>query len=81
MRKIFIILNEPEEKFLYKIFFYFRNFDFKIININVLNKYTEKRDLIVFNKNYHPLKNKLNEINSIKDKFCYLSSDKNIYLI
>ena len=81
MRKIFIILNEPEEKFLYKIFFYFRNFDFKIININVLNKYTEKRDLIVFNKNYHPLKNKLNEINSIKDKFCYLSSDKNVYLI
>ena len=97
MKKIYIILNNInksppitqttkinnnlDNNYLYKIFYYFKNFDFKIISLNDLVNITEKRDLIIFNENYHPFKNKLNKINNITDNFCYLSSDKNIFFV
>jgi predicted O-linked N-acetylglucosamine transferase (SPINDLY family) len=92
MKKIYIILNDKSttktnefvkenENYIYNIFYYFKNFDFKMINLNTLVNSTEKRDLIIVNKNYHPFKNKLNEINNITDNFCYLSADKNVFFI
>lgn len=88
MRNIYIILNynsktivTENNNYIYKIFYYFKNFNFKITSINELVNLTEKRDVIIFNKNYHPFKNKLNELNNITSEFCYLSTDKNIFFI
>ena len=92
MKKIYIILNDKSktlttdvikqnENYIYNIFYYFKNFDFKMISLNTLVNIPEKRDLIIFNKKYHPLKNKINEINNITDDFSYLSADKNILFI
>ena len=66
---------------MFNLFYYFRNYDFRILNINLLIKSTEKRDLIFFDKLYHPFKNKLNNINDINKSFCYLSKDKQIYYV
>lgn len=82
MRKIYIIISENTKniKFIYNLFYYFRNFDYKIIDISQLGS-IDKRDLIIFNKCYHPFKNQLEKILNIDNNFYYLSKDKNIYFV
>lgn len=80
MKKIYIIIDENKNEYFYNLFFYFREFNFKILNLKMLLKSNEKRDLIFLNKYYHPLKNTIHKINELTD-FTYLSEDKNIYYI
>lgn len=83
MKNIYIVLNENTEKFVFYLFYYFRDFDFRVLDLNMLMNATDKRDIIYFGKNYHPFRGQIETLKNLEteDKFMYLSSDKNIYYI
>jgi hypothetical protein len=80
MRKIYVILGNPNDKYKINLVFYFKKYDLKFINLTELNK-IDKEDLLFINKNYHPFKNKIDNLDNITDKFYYLSKDKQIYFV
>jgi predicted O-linked N-acetylglucosamine transferase (SPINDLY family) len=83
MKELYLIFKKNinnYQEYLNYILYYFKDFEIQIVEINQL-QIIEKKDIIFFDENYHPFKDRINLINSIQDDFYYLSTDKKIYYV
>jgi len=82
-KKFYLILKNYEEKYIYYLKYYFREFNCIIFNFDYIKKYITDTtyNLIIFNKNYFPFKNFKNNIDKLTNNFSFLNEMKDIIYI